>query len=1017
MRSALARFTARGASFLAAGIIGVLAGLGLGSDALVSVGVMLVCLPLFSVWTARRARYQLRCERRIVPPRAAPGQRVTVQVCLENVSRIATGLLLAEEAIPYSLGPRPRYVLNGIERGGAREISYPLRSDLRGKYQVGPLRIQIADVFGLVSFHADFATRATLTVTPKVVPLTGAPATGSWSAEGDGRSRMTAAAGDDDVIPRAYRDGDELRRVHWRSTARYGELMVRREEQRWQDRAVLILDTRRLAHAGSGPASSFEYAVSAAASIGVHAARSGLAGHLLTDSGPLAGPAMFEDVLLDALSVVTLSRNVDFARATTALSTIEGGLLVLIAGRLSADAARELAAARRQGCQGIALLLAVSTWAAVPGADRTGTDPAAAGRPGAAAGSGGPAARPASAAGGERGSAGTGNPAGTGTPAGPTAPAAGEGAGTGMTRFRRHDETAAAQAILQAAGWRVITADSATPLQPAWQHRPALRRGPPGGGPVNHKMTAVAAAAVILASFSEFSLARGVAWFAAAAGAVIVVALAGTLTRLPRLQAGTGATLLALAGAAPLVAARPVAVKMGALPLLACCAASIRWPRHFRVVADLATYLSALLIYLTVVFARAQAFALFVPTTGVIRQLGALARAGAALTAYAPPVPGTPGVALLAAGGIGLAAVVVDIIAVRLRRPALTGLPLLAVYIAPIASAAKVGGLGGLVAFALAASGYLALLSAEGRDRLRGWGALVTVWHQVGEDDRLGGADVAPLAATGRRIGLAAVCAAALAPLILPSLHLPRLLNGAGGGGIQPVAVGLPDPVVQLHSQLSREKPEPVLTYRARGAGQDDYLQIYVLNYDPSRGSWVLIRPDAGSQVGAGPMQPPPGLAPGTPVLSRTLTVTLGPVGRGYSWPIFFLPVPYWPQRLQVAGSWREANGTLMVYSGTTDPAGLRYTVTSGQPVVTGAELAADASLPVPPAIARDYLGFRSPLAGLLRGIADRVTRGQSSAFGRAVALERWFQSARFGYSLRSDLPDTAQGLLTFLTT
>src|SRR5579875_3586505 len=84
------------------------------------------------------------------------------------------------------------------------------------------------------------------------------------------------------------------------------------------------------------------------------------------------------------------------------------------------------------------------------------------------------------------------------------------------------------------------------------------------------------------------------------------------------------------------------------------------------------------------------------------------------------PRPGTPGVALLAAGGIGLAAVVVDIIAVRLRRPALTGLPLLAVYIAPIASAAKVGGLGGLVAFALAASGYLALLSAEGRDRLRG---------------------------------------------------------------------------------------------------------------------------------------------------------------------------------------------------------------------------------------------------------------------------------------------------------
>ena len=175
---------------------------------------------------------------------------------------------------------------------------------------------------------------------------------------------MTAAAGDDDVIPRAYRDGDELRRVHWRSTARYGELMVRREEQRWQDRAVLILDSRRTAHVGTGPSSSFEFAVSAAASVGVHLARSGLDGHLLTDSGPLAGSAMFEDVLLDALSVVTMSRNHDFARTTAALSTIEGGLLVLVAGRLSADAAREIATARRHGRQGIALLLAVSTWAA-----------------------------------------------------------------------------------------------------------------------------------------------------------------------------------------------------------------------------------------------------------------------------------------------------------------------------------------------------------------------------------------------------------------------------------------------------------------------------------------------------------------------------------------------------------------------------------------------------------------------------------------------------------------------------
>jgi uncharacterized protein (DUF58 family) len=289
MRSVLAWFTVRGASFLAAGFVGVVAGLALGSDAMISVGVMLICLPLFSVLAARRTRYQLRCRRQIVPQRVGPGQPAKASLLLENVSRISTGLLLAEETVPYSLGARPRYVLNGIERGGSREVSYQLRSDLRGKFVIGPLRIRIADVFGLVELSADFFAQSTLTVTPRVVPLLTTSTTGSWSSEGDGKTRMTASAGDDDVIPRAYRTGDELRRVHWRSTARYGELMVRREEQRWQDRAAIILDTRRRAHTGTGPSSSFELAVSAAASIGVHLAQSGLDGQLLTDAGPMAG--------------------------------------------------------------------------------------------------------------------------------------------------------------------------------------------------------------------------------------------------------------------------------------------------------------------------------------------------------------------------------------------------------------------------------------------------------------------------------------------------------------------------------------------------------------------------------------------------------------------------------------------------------------------------------------------------------------------------------------------------------
>jgi uncharacterized protein (DUF58 family) len=450
VRSVLAWFTVRGASFLAAGLVGVLAGLILGSSAMISVGLLLLSLPVFSALAARRARYQLRCERQIVPQRVAPGQPARISVRLENVSRVSTGLLLAEDAIPYSLGARPRYVLSGIERGGSRDLSYQLRSDLRGKYRIGPMRLRIADVFGLVELSANFASQSTLTVTPKVVPLVSAATTGSWSSDGDGRSKMSAAAGDDDVIPRAYRSGDELRRVHWRSTAKYGELMVRREEQRWQDRAVLILDTRRSAHIGTGPGSSFEFAVSAAASIGVHLYRSGMAGQLLTDAGPLAGSAMFEDVLLDALAVVQQSRNHNFARATGALTTIEGGLLVVIAGRLTEETARELAVTRREGSQGIALLLAVSTWA-----DQHDPD-------------------------GQRPGAGPG--------ADDQAPEAGRPLGQpdgAAHQAVRPDETVTAQAVLRAAGWRVVTVDAATPLAAAWQRLPrgsaSLRAGTPPG--------------------------------------------------------------------------------------------------------------------------------------------------------------------------------------------------------------------------------------------------------------------------------------------------------------------------------------------------------------------------------------------------------------------------------------------------------------------------------------------------------------------------------------------------------
>jgi uncharacterized protein (DUF58 family) len=459
MQSVLAGFTTRGTSFMAAGVAAGGTGLLLGDSALISVGALLLVLPMLSALAAGRARYRLGCVRSISPMRVPAGRTARVNLRLENVSRLPTGLLLAEDTVPYALGTRPRYVLDGIERGGTRELSYPLRSDLRGKFTIGPLEVRIADAFGLVEMGRSFATQTTLMVTPKVVPLDRAVVNGSWVGEGEGRARATAAAGEDDVVPRAYRDGDELRRVHWRSTARYGELMVRREEQRWKNRALLLLDTRRGAHAGTGATSSFEFAVSAAASIGVHLAREGLDGQLITDSGPIASSGLFEDVLLDALSVVQPSRNRDLSGGTGALRGGDGGLIIVVAGQLSAAAARQLAASRRDGGAAIALLLAVSTWS---DSARGPQDQAASSGPddsGQAAG---------------RGSAGeVGDTAGGGG-------SAANGHRPPARRMTEPAETAQAAAVLRSAGWRVVSIDATTPLAMAWQRLPKM--GMPGHG-------------------------------------------------------------------------------------------------------------------------------------------------------------------------------------------------------------------------------------------------------------------------------------------------------------------------------------------------------------------------------------------------------------------------------------------------------------------------------------------------------------------------------------------------------
>ncbi|MEU7294758.1 DUF58 domain-containing protein [Streptomyces exfoliatus] len=375
LRAAFGGLTTRGRSFLAAGVAAAVCAYVLGQADLLRVGLLLATLPLICVLVLHRTRYRVAASRRLTPQRVEAGTEARVQLRMENVSKLPTGLLMLQDHVPYMLGPRPRFVLDRVEAGGRREVSYRVRSDLRGRFPLGPLQLRLNDPFGMCELTRSFSAYDTLTVVPRTEVLPPVKLVGEASGYGDGQQRSLALAGDDDIIPRAYRHGDDLRRVHWRSTARYGELMVRREEQPQRARCTVLLDTRRVAYQGSGPDSAFEWAVSGAASALVHMLERGYAVRLVTDTGSavpgegaegFAGSAQDSaesaGLMMDTLAVVDHSEGGGLSRASDVLRGGDEGLLVAFVGDLDEEQAALTARMRGRAGAAVAFVLDSGAW-------------------------------------------------------------------------------------------------------------------------------------------------------------------------------------------------------------------------------------------------------------------------------------------------------------------------------------------------------------------------------------------------------------------------------------------------------------------------------------------------------------------------------------------------------------------------------------------------------------------------------------------------------------------------------
>ncbi len=288
-------------------------------------------------------RVRLDVARELHPARVHAGSSSSVVLEVRNRGRRRTPVLTLVDRVSGTRGAR--LAVAPLEREATTGAAYELPTERRGILEVGPLDVVITDPFGVARSRIRVSGVSELTVYPAVDEVRPVPmSSGTDPHAGLDLHNSLSPAGEEFFALREYVVGDDLRRVHWASTARRDHLMVRQDELPWQGRATILLDTR----GGHRPDDAMEPAVRAAASL-VHAGRQ--RNQLLrlvtadgADSGFAGSHAQIE-AIMERLAVVTASGRHDLAPALDRLSRTAGGTLVAL---LPADVAvDDLARLRR----------------------------------------------------------------------------------------------------------------------------------------------------------------------------------------------------------------------------------------------------------------------------------------------------------------------------------------------------------------------------------------------------------------------------------------------------------------------------------------------------------------------------------------------------------------------------------------------------------------------------------------------------------------------------------------------
>lgn len=261
-------------------------------------------LLVLAVLFTRTASARLDVRRRIHPHRLFFDATGSVRIDLRNVGRLPTATLQVDDRVPATITDGGRFILSPLFPGRGVAVHYRVAARQRGRFPIGPLHVSLRDPFGVAERTVRHGAIDEITIYPPVWHLPGGlPLGGHHGAGGDAKP-LPMAVGDEFAGVREYVRGDDLRKVHWRTTAHRGKLMVRQDEAPQQPDATVILDTRRDAHSGHGPTSSFELAVACAASVTYHLSSRTYVSRLVTEPTRKPPRAQSWEATLDRLAVI-----------------------------------------------------------------------------------------------------------------------------------------------------------------------------------------------------------------------------------------------------------------------------------------------------------------------------------------------------------------------------------------------------------------------------------------------------------------------------------------------------------------------------------------------------------------------------------------------------------------------------------------------------------------------------------------------------------------------------------------